>query len=219
VQAVYDVGVKHSSPAVIQEHMIACRDEHVTGERLKSHLQKYRKNLAKNRDEFLNEYDSWLERALAVGVISGLDDPPHPLLGNRYNFDGGPCYLLPPMAVAEAVGTRVLGGEAPAFVTYSVLYERCAVADDLDEADQPRSISIDLRKPVMMDASESLPLSEPHQEFSIPILTDEERNSPLGACFMRVVGLFRPMSRLLLSEREKTQALPPWSEDLSASLD
>jgi SHAQKYF class myb-like DNA-binding protein len=219
VQAIYDVGLKHSSPAVIQEHMIACNDQQLTGERLKSHLQKYRKNMAKNRDEFLSEYDSWLEKALAVGIISGLDDPPHPLIGNLHGSDGGPGYLLPPMAVSEAIGSRgVLGGEAPAFVTYSVLYERCAAADDQDEANQPRSVLNDFHRKPVMDASDSLPMSEPHQEFSIPILTDEERNSPLGVCFTRVVGLFRPMSLLLLNEREKSQPMTS-SGEVNSRLD
>jgi SHAQKYF class myb-like DNA-binding protein len=202
VQAVYEVGLKHSSPAVIHEHMVSCNDEKVTGERLKSHLQKYRKNIDKNRDEFLNEYDNWLDKALAVGTIpAGGDDT---LL-----VDDGRFYrLLPPMTVADVTGAKsILGGEAPAFVTYSLMYEQCALVDPssaADEADTSQAASIDLRGP---DRSESPSYAEPHQAFSFPILTDEERNSPLGACFSRVMGLFHPMSQLLQLEREKNRAL------------
>lgn len=209
VQAIYEVGLRHSSPSVIQEHMISCNDEQVTGERLKSHLQKYRKNIAKNRDDFLNEYDDWLEKALAVGALGG--DP--------FCDDGSRLlYLQPPPAVAaQLAGTSSLvGGEPAAFVTYSVMYEQTAAAasaaNPLSDIggetfpSQSQAVSIDLRRDVPSGESVSSPA--PHQEYAFPILTDEERRSPLGLCLSRVLGLFHPMSLMLLHERERNQALP-----------
>jgi SHAQKYF class myb-like DNA-binding protein len=211
VQAIYEVGLRHSSPSVIQEHMISCNDEHVTGERLKSHLQKYRKNIAKNRDDFLNEYDDWLEKALAVGTIGG--DP--------FCDDGrGVLYLQPPLVAAQMTGSGrpLVGGEPAAFVTYSVMYEQTAPAATTASSyptefgetyyqSQSQAVSIDLRRE--MDPSDESPPSSPaaHHEYAFPILTDEERRSPLGMCLSRVLGLFQPMSLMLLQERGKNQAL------------
>jgi SHAQKYF class myb-like DNA-binding protein len=217
VQAIYEVGLRHSSPSVIQEHMISCDDEQVTGERLKSHLQKYRKNIAKNRDDFLNEYDDWLEKALAVGTIGG--DP----FCSDNDGRGGLLYLQPPLVAAQLAGigrTPLVGGEPAAFVTYSVMYEQTAAAaastaasptEIGGEAFQSRSqaVSIDLRHDLMMHPGESPPNPmAAHQEYAFPILTDEERRSPLGTCLSRVLGLFQPMSLMLLHERGKNQAMP-----------
>ncbi|KAL9190977.1 hypothetical protein ACHAXT_000683 [Thalassiosira profunda] len=59
VSAIFDVGLKHSSPSAIMEHMAANPD--LTSERVKSHLQKYRLNRKKSRAEFMGSYDSALE--------------------------------------------------------------------------------------------------------------------------------------------------------------
>jgi SHAQKYF class myb-like DNA-binding protein len=217
VQAIYEVGLRHSSPSVIQEHMISCNDEQVTGERLKSHLQKYRKNIAKNRDDFLNEYDDWLEKALAVGTIGG--DP----FFSDNDGRGGLLYLQPPLVAAQLAGiggAPLVGGEPAAFVTYSVMHEQTAApaastaaspTEVGGEAFRSRSqaVSIDLRHDVMMHPGESPPNPmAAHQEYAFPILTDEERRSPMGMCLSRVLGLFQPMSLMLLHERGKNQVLP-----------
>lgn len=63
VEAVYEVGLKHASPSVILENMkrnSGC----VTSERVKSHLQKYRQNRIKGKDEFLESYDEWMTQRL-----------------------------------------------------------------------------------------------------------------------------------------------------------
>ena len=57
VSAVFDVGLKHSSPSAIMEHMLS-RDETITSERVKSHLQKYRVHRARSKKEFMGSYDA-----------------------------------------------------------------------------------------------------------------------------------------------------------------
>ena len=59
VAAVFEVGLKHSSPSAIMEHMK--QNPNVTSERVKSHLQKYRLNRQKSRNEFMNSYDRSLQ--------------------------------------------------------------------------------------------------------------------------------------------------------------
>jgi len=57
VSAVFDVGLKHSSPSAILELMGGKNDE-ITSERIKSHLQKYRLHRQKSKKEFMGSYDT-----------------------------------------------------------------------------------------------------------------------------------------------------------------
>ena len=88
VTAIYDTGVAQSSPSVILENMdqlptdgtaaaaaAAAASSSLTSERVKSHLQKYRKNKHKSKEEFLKEYDSFLRKAVTVGGASGIMPP------------------------------------------------------------------------------------------------------------------------------------------------
>ena len=84
VMAIYDTGVAQSSPSVILENMdqhptdgtaAAAAASSLTSERVKSHLQKYRKNKDKSKEEFLKEYDSFLRKAVTVGGASGIMPP------------------------------------------------------------------------------------------------------------------------------------------------
>ena len=56
VSAVFDVGLKHSSPSAILEQMTP--HEQVSSERIKSHLQKYRLHRQKSKKEFMSSYES-----------------------------------------------------------------------------------------------------------------------------------------------------------------
>jgi hypothetical protein len=56
--AVFEVGLKHSSPRAIMDNMKP--NPEVLIERVKSHLQKYRLYHQKSRDEFMTSYDKTL---------------------------------------------------------------------------------------------------------------------------------------------------------------
>jgi len=58
VSAIFDVGLKHSSPSAIMEHMP--KHEQITSERVKSHLQKYRLHRVKSKKEFISSYEASL---------------------------------------------------------------------------------------------------------------------------------------------------------------
>jgi SHAQKYF class myb-like DNA-binding protein len=58
VSAVFDVGLKHSSPSSLLEQMPP--HEQITTERIKSHLQKYRLHRQKSKKEFMANYESTL---------------------------------------------------------------------------------------------------------------------------------------------------------------
>lgn len=61
VSAVFEIGVKHASPAVVLDTMLI-QDNEVTPERVKSHLQKYRVHKERSKTEFMDEYDRALRR-------------------------------------------------------------------------------------------------------------------------------------------------------------
>lgn len=67
VSAIFDVGLKHSSPSTIIEHMPKHPD--ITTERIKSHLQKYRVNRSKSKQEFMSSYESSLLRFQESGTF------------------------------------------------------------------------------------------------------------------------------------------------------
>lgn len=74
VSAIFDVGLKHSSPATILEHMPP--HEQINAERIKSHLQKYRLHRVKSKKEFMSSYEASLQgfkgtASLASGEVAG----------------------------------------------------------------------------------------------------------------------------------------------------
>jgi SHAQKYF class myb-like DNA-binding protein len=66
VSAIFDVGLKHSSPSSIIEHMASHPD--ITTERIKSHLQKYRLHRSKSKQEFMSSYEASLVKFQEKGI-------------------------------------------------------------------------------------------------------------------------------------------------------
>lgn len=66
VSAVFDVGLKHSSPATILEHMP--KHPQISSERIKSHLQKYRVHRVKSKQEFMSSYEASLNKFQVGGM-------------------------------------------------------------------------------------------------------------------------------------------------------
>lgn len=67
VGAIFDIGMKNSSPSTILDQMVRCSEE-ITSERIKSHLQKYRLNKDKSKKEYMHSYDAALAKFKACGV-------------------------------------------------------------------------------------------------------------------------------------------------------
>jgi SHAQKYF class myb-like DNA-binding protein len=66
VSAIFDVGLKHSSPSTVLEHMP--QHEQITTERIKSHLQKYRMHRQKSKKEFMTSYAATLQKLNTEGT-------------------------------------------------------------------------------------------------------------------------------------------------------
>ena len=61
VAAIFDVGLKNSSPNAILDFMSSAANPDVTTERIKSHLQKFRLNRTKSQADFMVSYDESLK--------------------------------------------------------------------------------------------------------------------------------------------------------------
>jgi SHAQKYF class myb-like DNA-binding protein len=59
VENIYELGLRNASPSVLLENM-KNESGFVTKERAKSHLQKYRVNKTRSKEDFLAEYDGWM---------------------------------------------------------------------------------------------------------------------------------------------------------------
>jgi SHAQKYF class myb-like DNA-binding protein len=176
VETIYDVGVKNASPAVILENMTE-HHQAVTNERVKSHLQKYRNNRNKSKQEFVDEYNSWMQKALTVGAA-------------------GSSELASPSAIVHMMGTgKLQGGDLAAFLSYSAMFdENCELHG---QSDIPQIRSSEFTN-YMRGA-----------QVPFPVLTEEERKSPLGISISHVVSLFNSMTQCIMQERQTRDSENP----------
>ena len=69
VAAIFEIGLKHSSPSALLEHMV--ENEDLTVERVKSRLQKFRLKREESRAEFMSSYDETMARYKSDEAVSG----------------------------------------------------------------------------------------------------------------------------------------------------
>jgi hypothetical protein len=248
VEAIFEIGMSHASPAVIMEHMIFPTTDwlddsghrieslidQVTSERVKSHLQKYRKNKHKSKEEFMREYDRWTQKALTVvGGISAaartnLVTAPTAVLHMMGHGAGGAEDASSSKSSTAEQSHRLLGGDLPAYLTFSVMLEEEHCRILREEGGIPTAATLQRRSSHSTDSSNAraaadgsgmiatqqtatLPSAREYaQSLSgarvlLPILSEEERQSSLGISISHVVGLFYSMSHALMKERKKEQ--------------
>jgi SHAQKYF class myb-like DNA-binding protein len=178
VAAIYDCGLRHSSPSVIMENM-STRPASLTSERVKSHLQKYRKHKEKSKEAFMADYDSFMRKAVTVGGAGG---------------SGVSHVVMPPSAMIEMMGGgKPSGGDIAAFLSYSAMTE----GDNTVNGKAPLS-SLGIAK-----ESQDYLKNFSGTNVPFPQLTEEEKRSPLGISMVYVMGLFSSMSQYMMQERRK----------------
>ena len=111
VSAIFDLGAAHSSPSVILEKMRYHPDE-MTSDRIKSHLQKFRKDQKKEKERFMEDYDSFFR------FTKFLDNHP-----KSYST------IVP--------GLENIGGTAAGLVSYSVMKEDQKTQSDENKPSSP----------------------------------------------------------------------------------
>lgn len=181
VAAVFEVGLKHSSPSSIMEHMKQNPD--VTSERVKSHLQKYRLNRQKSRNEFMTSYDR---------ALDGFKNNPH-----DFDDDGDHSFSC---------------GEGAALLTHSVQTEATREGSQSSTGGN-KGLPEQTPAPTQggPPAQDSVGVSTLH----LPLLSEEESQSPLGQTFGYLVGMFQTLSLELEMKRRAQDGDQPHQALLS----
>jgi SHAQKYF class myb-like DNA-binding protein len=193
VQAIYDIGVNHASPSVLLEHMdlassnISNMAESVTSERIKSHLQKHRKNKGRTIDEFMKEYDRWTKKAATVGAAARIS--------------------LSSQSLLEMMGdTKLMGGELAAYLTFSVMMEEegeeLFLMGGLAQAPTDKN-SEQVYLPSAMEYTQCMSGAR----IPFPNLTKEESDSSLGISLNQIIELLASIKRTLMSERQRMASI------------
>lgn len=191
VEAIFQVGIMHASPAIILENM-SMRHKSLTSERVKSHLQKFRNSKSKSIKDFMKEYDAWMHKAMAVGAAAAAG--------------GAETRLAAPgRALVEMVGSdnNMLGGDMPAYLTYSVLAEQESASDN---ASSPHAMAQKLVDQVLSagairQGSQKIAHTFSGIEIPLPALSEAERDSPLGIWFGHTISLLYSMTHHLMQQR------------------
>ena len=168
VAAIFEEGLKHSSPSVIMENMVYAPEE-LTSERVKSHLQKFRKSHTREKQKFMEEYNSNVQTFQKIGTKAK-------------------------WSVEEIFNKRkFLGGKAAAFTAHSVMTgernKKKRISDgekDLTGISSSNDICIDLDRNGL-----------PAARIKYPILTQEETKTPLGVSLMLVMGIIEQMEHYI----------------------
>ena len=215
VEAIFELGLTHSSPGVIMDGM-AHSHEAITSERVKSKLQKYRNNKDKSQVEFMEEYDTFLARVQALGSRASPDDIRAMLAQGDMNNDGDG-------------NSPLLGGDAAAYLSYMALNGQGAMNNNNNNnvefgggGDSSTVFSAasggassaggfnNNKNRMMMPPPAHRNFQIEAQQFlrnfdgrglAFPRLTEDEKKSPLGVSMVYVMGLFMQMKQLIEAER------------------
>lgn len=193
VETIFTTGMRHASPSVILDFMSNAEDFPLTSERVKSHLQKYRNQAEKSQADFMQEYDTFLQRALSIGSQSS----------------GSTARLLPTANVTQIMGQEgpLYGGDAAAAATYDMLYksnqQKIGASEGLgsERSEFDSAVHHFLTPSVLRQASTSLADHCQGQKIKIPQLTAEEKNSPLGLSMGHIVDTFKALEDELDRQR------------------
>lgn len=189
IEAIYTIGLRHASPAILMEQMPQVPAA-VTSERVKSHLQKHRNRSDRATEEFMNEYDMWLQKAVNMGEEGR-----------------GKRKLAPPPLVLGMMGqNKVQGGELAAYLTYSIHHESLATLDSEPASAKPEPAAPHLSLRTLKAKSLEYAMNYAGSRVLFPVLTEEERKSPLGTAFGHVMGTLYAMNRHFMQERVAKEA-------------
>jgi SHAQKYF class myb-like DNA-binding protein len=171
VSAIFDVGLKHSSPSTILEHMP--KNDQITTERIKSHLQKYRMHRAKSKKEFATSYDHALSKLQANGLngvksLSAGEVPAH----------------LAYTALQEQQQGNGNNNNISSPVTSSPMLDKSAMNNNHNQSPK--------QAPGRQPGGDALML---------PQLTEAEKASPIGASMGYLMGLFFSLKQQLMVQR------------------
>ena len=191
VQAIFNVGINRASPGVITQNMKA-HPEDLTAERIKSHLQKFRKNRDKSVQNFMEEYESVLSHKIAAS--------------RRGPSSAGAM----PQETSDGWGS-----ETAANLTFASLMQ--TAQHSADQTFSLPALLIPTRR--LSTAAQDLPPVFPSIDISAsevrlpyPNLSPQELHTPLGRALQHVIGLIQAMTDQLDSIRGRTKMAWPGTQ-------
>jgi SHAQKYF class myb-like DNA-binding protein len=212
VEAIFHTGLQSCSPSILLEEMMLKSDD-ITSERVKSHLQKFRKKGDLAVEEFMESYDS------AMKKYDDLFRRPSSLAISSADLQ---VYTDMFVTQGKADGC-LLAGEAAANLTVADMLlpiqdtDMCDGQNDknatsstgcIGDSDQKVSIPADPML-FMMQFLQGQSLTS----VQLPVLTEEEKDSPLGASLCYIMGLFMSLRQHINDKRNESKS----SERLSNS--
>jgi SHAQKYF class myb-like DNA-binding protein len=200
VSAIFDVGLKHSSPATIMEHMP--KNEKITTERIKSHLQKYRLHRAKSKKEFISSYDTSLADFQARGVLNGVQSMANgevaahvafSVMNETKNATSGGGGAKSKTATSPVNNNKNQGSADSSSAPPTSSNGNSSCNDDPQGRQQEQQIEQQHRAPG-------------NDALMLPQLTAAEKMSPIGAAMGYLMGLFFSLKQQLMIQRAVADA-------------
>ena len=221
VSSIFKIGLKNASPAIILENMTHKNVETViTSERVKSKLQKYRsnKNNEKSKQEFMTNYDEFLERIKSVQAATAANGGGRPG-GASASSDPVLSKLLEDIGSSNSGNNKqlLLGGDVAGYLTYCVMKENKEQSNK--NCVEGKSSANNNRSSSCTSSAAVLPtnvLQKGAREYvdnyagcamQFPILTEIEKKSSLGIAMTFIAGLFLTMSQHLTRERARAETI------------
>mmetsp|Transcript_33807 Transcript_33807/g.79678 ORF Transcript_33807/g.79678 Transcript_33807/m.79678 type:complete len:688 (-) Transcript_33807:153-2216(-) len=172
VSAIFDVGLKHSSPSTIMEHMP--KHEQITTERIKSHLQKYRLHRVKSKKEFISSYEASLRN----------------FQQNQNNNNSNSALVSGGGEVAAHLTSISLGMKTATPATGS--------KDTGDNSSNGLPVVHSSDQQQIQNPHTS---DDGNDSLMLPQLTEAEKQSPIGAAMGYLMGLFFSLKQQLIIQR------------------
>ena len=203
VAAIFEIGLKHSSPSALLEHMV--ENEDLTVERVKSRLQKFRLKREESRAEFMSSYDETMARYKLDEAVSGTV----PTYGGVRNQSAEPAAFLTRATIAEGSGQPLPFNPEPrgnaAGAASSSVVGRNSAASATSMQRYGRKIPV-----TALPGSVAASMIEQGEvggaPLRLPELTEDELHTPIGQSFSHLMGLFASLKDNLLQQRAEAAA-------------
>ena len=180
VSAIFDVGLKHSSPSTILEHMP--KHDQITSERVKSHLQKYRLHRIKSKKEFMSAYDAGLKQ---------MNEGTHPLGAAALNSGEVASFLTHSTIHEKEVPEQPPPQPAP--------------GQGNPQPHEPATVESEDQNSNRAKGNSNL-----QDVLTLPRLTEAEKQSPIGASMGYLMGLFSSLKQQLMVQRAAAKQRRCW---------
>jgi len=216
VAAIFEIGLKHSSPSALLDHMV--ENEDLTVERVKSRLQKFRLKREESRAEFMSSYDETMATCKSDEAVSGTV----PAYGGVRNQSAEPAAFLTRATIAEGSGQPLpfnpeprgnAAGTASGTASSSVV-GRNSAASATSMQRYGRKVPA-----AVLSGSVAAGMIEQGEvggaPLRLPELTEDELHTPIGQSFSHLMGLFASLKDNLLKQRVEAAAATAGGDDAS----